>query len=91
MNGAMGMKIESVWDFVSEWYPGYYQCQEIARLNDLDKIIDDEIEEEDSEAYRILMNEFNGFRQHAGLHAERNELTIYVYEEAIKNWIKHNT
>ena len=67
-------------------YPNYYNCNLIARLNDLYSIIDNEVTE-GSNAKHILNNEFNG-----EINNNRNKLNKYIsilestlYKAAINN------
>ena len=85
--------MESVWDFVAEYYPGYYQCDEIAYNDDLHKIVDGEFTE-DCTAYNIykeVMLELDGAPERVieeKFRYMKAESDAYVFEKAIEGYIE---
>ena len=80
----MEEKIESVWDFVVKYYPGYYQSDKIALADDLQKIMYDEVEE-GSNAEQYYINECDENMEIAIEHY--NRVHREIYEDAIVGWI----
>jgi hypothetical protein len=73
-------------DFLEKYYPNYYNCNLIARLNDLYCIIDNEVME-DSNAEEILNAEFNGSinDNRARINQYISTLEAALYKTAINN------
>lgn len=85
--------MESVWDFVEKYYPGYYQCDEIAYNDDLHKVVDGEFTEQ-CHAYKIyqeVLLEFDGAPEGAieeKFRYMKAESDAYVFERAIEGYIE---
>lgn len=75
------------WNFVMEYYPNYSSSDEIARNDDLQKLLDEEQEEGDS-ADRLLKKEYNGDVNNAHIQLDFNESLVRIYETAIENFYK---
>jgi hypothetical protein len=76
-----------VWGFVERYLPGYYQDNDVARSNDLQKIID-HAEEEGDCADQLLKEEFAGDRELA-----KAELTIVdedIFRRTIEGYLAQN-
>jgi len=81
------VELESIWNFIEKYYPNYFQSDEIAFINDIDKILN-EAEEEGSEADKILVNKYKGNRNSRVLQLDKLETMNYLYEKSIENFIK---
>jgi len=77
--------IKTVWDFVTAYFPNYYNSDLIALANDLQKIIDEEAEPE-SDAHDYFVNECNENMVTAKEHYE--ETHRRVYEMAIGEYLQ---
>lgn len=77
---------KNTWDFVVEHYPNYYSSNEIARSNDLEKLIHGEQEDGDS-ASKLLQDEYGGDDNNPHISIDRNELLVKIYEKAIENYL----
>lgn len=76
-----------VWDAVEKYYPKYQSCDEIARMSDLDVIIDEEVEE-DSCAERLereLLKDFGNDIRSA------KDLYIKLQQQEQENYILRKT
>lgn len=76
--------IESVWDFVTAFFPNYYHSDKIAYNDDLHKIMDNEIDE-GSAAERIFQEDFSGSMVAAGIAKDASDAEIFA--EAIEGYI----
>ena len=72
------------WDFIMKFYPNYAHSNEISRSDDLEKILVGE-DEEESSAREILINEFNGDRNHEQLILEYESIHHSICAQAINN------
>jgi len=77
--------IKTVWDFVTAYFPNYYNSDLIALANDLQKIIDEEAEPE-SDAHNYFVNECNENMVTAKEHYEKTHRR--VYEMAIGEYLQ---
>lgn len=75
------------WRFVEKYFPNYNSSNFILRANDLQKIIDNEAEEE-SIAFLLFKHEFNEDMEKVKI--SNNEILIFIYEQAISNFIEIN-
>lgn len=72
-------------DFLENWHPNYYQCDDIAWLDDISKLLDGEAEEGDSAStgeYAKLTRE--------ELNMEYGRLMRKVLREAFENYLYIN-
>lgn len=78
-------------DFVEKYYPNYSSSDEIARWNDLQKLIDQEYQVGDG-AYRLLVEEFGGDYKQAlpMILLTHLEVTEQVYEQSILGYVVEN-
>jgi len=69
---------------IEKYYPNYYRSEDIAILNDLQKIIDGEWEEGDS-AHKLLSDYWNKYGEGMELmyHEDYDKLYLKVLEETI--------
>lgn len=72
------------WGFVEKFYPDYYNSKEIAYNSELTKIYNNE-DENESEARRILMDDFNGDVEKAT--AEMHKTEWEIYRKAIQGFL----
>lgn len=80
-----GGYMESAWDFVEQWYPNYHSSNEIMRADDLQKILDEE-DEEESGAHKLRIELDSNLIDHID---EWKIVHCDIYEKAIMNFIKH--
>lgn len=76
-------------DFIEKYYPNYSSSEEIARWNDLQKLIDEEWNEGDS-AHNLLMTEFGGDykRAYPMILQEHMKIQEQIYEQSIMGYIR---
>lgn len=81
--------MESVWDFVERYVWKYHNNEEVARADDLQRLIDDEFEEGDC-AHQLLVKEFGGSRESSlgKIQEAYNEVHVRLYEDAIIRFIE---
>ena len=81
--------MENEYDFIEKYYPNYSSSDEIARWNDLQKLIDLEYEEGDS-AYWLLVKEFGGDYRRALPLIQQEHIRIQeqIYEQSIQGFIR---
>lgn len=90
------------WDFVEEYYPNYSGCSEIARNNDLEVIVNNEVEDDSCAAQQynelaLYLGCSSFERREAGseedllVHREAekllNESLAIVYQRAIEGYL----
>jgi len=73
--------------FIEEYYPNYHNSDEIARLNDLDKLLDEEYNDGDS-AYELLVSDYGNNINNPKILADQRELLIQIYDAAAENFLK---
>jgi hypothetical protein len=78
-------KEKTAWDFVEEHYPNYSSCDMIARLNDLDKLVDEEFEEGDS-ADQLLQRDYGGEIPNFEISIDQTKTELLIYKKAIENF-----
>ena len=81
----MTAEIDSVWEFVEQYYPGYTNSGQIAIADELQKIVDKE-DEEGSMARDYFQHDCNSdmtevMRQYEYVHCE-------IYRKAIEGYIE---
>lgn len=81
---ALKEAITDVWGFVERYYPNYYNAQEIADADDLQKIIDDEMEE-GSAAYTSWIEEYE--EDMSCVKQDYEAIHRSVYEKAIQGYL----
>lgn len=71
------MKVNDIWDFVTEYYPNYGSCDSIAYNNDIQCIVDGELHEDScaEEIYNEKLEEFI-----------RSGMSKKEADEAIEKW-----
>lgn len=82
--------METAWDFVEKYYPKYQSCNEIARANNLEIILEGGFES-NSIAAKIFKNQFGGVWDEQTRKNVLNAYAIqheYVYKIAIENYLK---
>ena len=72
------------WQFIEHYHPNY-NCDEIAWIDDICKILDNDYEPDSAAA----QSEYVGMPEEE-LIAERNRLTAIVLREAMENYISEN-
>ncbi len=80
------MKKQTTWDFVEKYYPNYHKSEEIARNEDLCKLVFEESQQGDS-ADAILEREFAGDKDNPQINVAYQESLVNIYETAIKNFL----
>lgn len=70
--------MKTTWDFVEKYYPNYYGSAEIARNNDLQKIVDREINGDAAILFEVLKDEVKEHYQDLGVSVEG----AYLEDEA---------
>jgi hypothetical protein len=78
----------SVWDFVSQYYPGYTSSDEIAYNDDLTKILDNE-DEPGSAARRILKEDYKYNRKSKKIQQDFDKSYIEILEKTIKGFMQN--
>lgn len=81
--------MENAWDFVERHYHKYHSCSEIALSDDLQKIVDDELDE-DSCALELLNRDYGGDRE-GNLDRIKSDLDFIdceIYKRSIESYIK---
>jgi hypothetical protein len=81
------LKDLSPWDFVAKYYPDYDHANEIAWEGDLQKLLDNEFEEDDA-AHHTLMNEYGGDINNPRIKADHDEMMIEIYQRAIEGYLE---
>ena len=76
-------------DFIEKYFPNYYSSEDIARMNDLQKLIDEEYVEGDA-SHQLLISEFGGDYKQAfpSIVRAHIEITERVYQQAIMGYIR---
>ena len=71
------------WGFIEKWLPNYYHCDEVALVDDIDKVLNNEYEEGDCcESFlNYTINE---------LHEMRNQYMAGLLADAMANYIRQN-
>ena len=74
-------------DFIEEHFPNYHSSEDIARWNDLQKLVDGEFEEGD-DAHTLLNKEFGGDygRAYPLIVLAHTEATKQIYEKSIQGF-----
>lgn len=78
---------KTVWDFVEENYPGYHSSEDIAKSDDLHKLVNEEQEDGDDATF-LLDKEYKGDVRNPHILIDHNELLVQIYEKAIENFYK---
>ena len=79
--------MESAWDFVEKYYPGYSGCNKIAQCDDLEKLVNNEFEDGDC-ASDLLQNEYDGDVKNPQIEIDYDVIHKEVYIEAIEGYIE---
>ena len=81
------MSMTTAWDFVEKYYPNYYGCEDIAKCNDLAKLLDEDFEDGDCAA-QLLESDYNNDLKCGHIQVDYDKLHKEVYEKAIENFLK---
>jgi hypothetical protein len=76
----------NAWDFVEKYYPNYYKDEQIARANDLLRLLEDDYKEGDS-AHKILLTEFKYEQQTNSQGQTIEEANIHLLDEIYRTAI----
>ena len=76
------MEQNNIWSMVEEYHPNYYNSEDIAILNDLQKIIDGEWEQGDS-AHKMFVELYDSDKNDSGI---KNDYTHY-YQKVLEQTI----
>lgn len=76
-----------VWDFIEEWLPNYSSSEEVALVNDLQKLVDEEFEPGD-DIGNILQTEYGGDLSTAypTIQSDINDLDYILLSRAVENF-----
>ncbi len=77
---------KTAWDFVEKYYPNYYSSDEIARNDDLSKLVNGEQNSGD-DASKILEDEYGDDENNPQIQIDFNESLVRIYERAIENFL----
>lgn len=92
--------LKTVWDFVENFYPNYYSCDDIAENDDLHKIVDGELNGQAEIMYNDEMEEqriyFGGTLDEEQLEnevlkiftAKKESSNAYIFEKAIEGYLE---
>jgi len=86
----MSKVLKTAWDFVEEWYPNYFQSDEIANNNDLEKLINGEYDHNDA-AHQLLKSKYENDLHHPQLFIDYKHGLIQIYEAAIENFLTYQS
>ena len=78
------MANESAWDFVVKYYPNYYSSNDIARADDLQKLLDGEV---NGCAEKILNEEYDGDIDNPQIQIDYTALHHDIYIVAIEEYL----
>jgi hypothetical protein len=81
------MANKSAWDFVEKFYPDYYSSNDIARADDLQKLLDGEV---NGNAEKILNEEYGGDIDNPQIKIDYTELHHDIYIVAIEEFINND-
>jgi hypothetical protein len=83
-------KTNQVWDFVEKYYPNYSSSWTISMFNSIQKIMDDEFEDDDDAAF-LLRTHYEGNLRNSQIELDYNESLKNIYYDAIEGYIKHHS
>lgn len=76
------MEQNNIWSMIEKYYPNYYNSEDIAILNDLQKIIDGEWEHGDS-AHKMFVDLYDSDKNDSRIQNDYN----YYYKKILKQTI----
>ena len=79
--------MQHAWGFVQKYYPDYDHADQIAWADDMQKLVDNEFEEDDA-ACNTLHREYDGDINNPQILHDYNEMHIDIYERSIKAFIE---
>ena len=68
--------------FLEDWLPDYYHCDEVAWLGDMDKVLDNDYEQDD-----VFVQEYLTMPREE-LQIERDALARKLMERAFENYLR---
>lgn len=80
-------ELEHTWDFVENYYPNYYQCDNIAYANDLEVLLEGYYED-GSGAETVLIDCFDGDIENPKIQAEYDRIHKEIYLAAIQGFLE---
>ncbi|MFK5893575.1 MAG: hypothetical protein QM504_10175 [Pseudomonadota bacterium] len=79
-------KNANIWDFVESNFPNYDQSDEIAKSNDLQKLLDDKHDEGDGASW-FLEHHYNGDIRDPSIKTDLDECLKEIYEQSIVGFL----
>ena len=78
----MTKETKTAWDFVEKYYPKYYSCDEIARVDDLAKLLAHEYGNDDAET--LLHDHYQSDIDNPNIQRNYNDMCVIIYEKAME-------